>query len=143
MNTAPGPVLFRGNFRVAMFDTDAAQIIYFGTPPRWKEWLLTGWFKELGHPLSGMIAEGFSFPTVRLEVDYRAALRLDDDVKGTLHCGHVGTKSFSIIAAFAGPQADEAVRVRSWHVWTQMSSRDEGDLQSAMLPVWLRKGLTK
>lgn len=134
-------ILHRAQFRVSMGDTDAAQIIYFGAPPRWKEWLLTGWFKEIGHPLSGMIATGFSFPTVRLEVDYHAALRLDDLVEGTLACGHIGTKSFSIVASFWAPDGQEAVRVRSWHVWTQMTSRADGDLRSAPLPDWLRAGL--
>jgi acyl-CoA thioesterase FadM len=133
--------LFRAEFRVSMGDTDAAQIIYFGAPPRWKEWLLTGWFKSIGHPLSEMLATGYSFPTVRLEVDYSAALRLDDAVEGSLHCGHIGTKSFSIIASFTAPAGGEAVRVRSWHVWTQMTSRADGDLQSAALPDWLRAGL--
>jgi hypothetical protein len=42
--------LVTDRFLVAMADTDATRVIYYGTPLRWAERLVTTWFVEVGFP---------------------------------------------------------------------------------------------
>jgi acyl-CoA thioester hydrolase len=80
----PGRPLLVERFRVVMGDTDAARVIYFGAPPRWAERITTTWLASVGLSLSDMFRAGTGLPAVRLEVDYTAPLRLDDEVEARL-----------------------------------------------------------
>jgi acyl-CoA thioester hydrolase len=82
-------------FRVPMGDTDAAQIIYFGAPPRWAERLFTGYLADIGLPTSAVLASGGGFPAVELRVSYRAPLRLDDEVRGELRVHRRSARSIT------------------------------------------------
>jgi acyl-CoA thioester hydrolase len=64
-DSRPGALpLARERFRVAMSDTDAAQVIYFGAPTRWTERLVTTWLADVKHPTSELLAAGFGMPAV-------------------------------------------------------------------------------
>lgn len=77
-------MLARTSFRVVMADTDAARVIYFGAPIRWAERLITTWLADVGCPTSGALHDGYGLPAVHCELDYAAALRLDDRVLASL-----------------------------------------------------------
>lgn len=135
--------LFSAPFRVSMADVDAARIIYFVTPMRWKEWLFTGWLQEVGHPLAGLIDGGFAMPTVATHSEYATALRLDDHVRGDLYAAHVGRSSFGIVARFyRGDDQAPAVEVSSWHVWSRMGEGHHDPVRGQPLPSWLRDALS-
>lgn len=105
-------VLARDRFRVTMADTDAARVIYFGAPVVWVERLLTTWLADVGAPLSESLDSGFGDPAVHLEVAYRAPLRLDDQVTGTLSLVRRSEQSLTFHCTFAlGPDASPAVEV--------------------------------
>lgn len=78
------PALRVDRFRVAMGDTDAAQLIYLGAPVRWAERLLTGYLADSGTATSQLLQDGLGLPAVELSVRYRSPLRLDDEVRGEL-----------------------------------------------------------
>jgi acyl-CoA thioester hydrolase len=82
-------------FRVPMGDTDAAQIIYFGAPPRWAERLFTGYLADIGLPTSAVLASGRGLPAVDLHVMYRRPLRLDDQVRGELRVRRRSARSIT------------------------------------------------
>jgi acyl-CoA thioester hydrolase len=78
-----------------MGDTDAAQIIYFGAPPRWAERLFTSYLADIGLPTSALLAGGHGLPAVDLQVRYRRPLRLDDQVRGELQVHRRSARSIT------------------------------------------------
>lgn len=90
-----GQPLRTERFRVPMGDTDAAQIIYFGAPPRWAERLFTSYLADIGLPSSALLASGHGLPAVDLHVMYRRPLRLDDQVRGELHVHRRSARSIT------------------------------------------------
>jgi acyl-CoA thioester hydrolase len=101
-DSRPGALpLARERFRVAMSDTDAAQVIYFGAPTRWTERLVTTWLADVKHPTSELLAAGFGMPAVRAELTYRGPLRLDDLVDASLWLHAKSARSVTWRAEFA------------------------------------------
>lgn len=109
---APRTPLARDRFRVAMGDTDAAQVIYFGAPARWAERLATTWLADVKFPTSELLAAGFGMPAVHAELTYRSPLRLDDPVEGTLWLHRKSARSVTWRAEFTRPaESPPAVEV--------------------------------
>jgi acyl-CoA thioester hydrolase len=115
--------LARDRFRVAMSDTDAAQVIYFGAPARWAERLVTTWLADVKFPTSELLRAGYGLPAVRVELTYHKPLRLDDPVEATLWLERKSARSVTWRAEFARPgDSTPAVRV----LLTQVHTRLEG-----------------
>lgn len=129
--SGPGPLL-RRRFRVAMGDTDAAQVIYFAAPTRWAESMSSEWLADVGFATSRMLASGFGLPAVHAELSYRSPLRLDDEVDATLWLDRLSKRSLTFRSDFALVGAPEpAVQLRL----TQVYARTSGDtLESVPLP---------
>jgi acyl-CoA thioester hydrolase len=128
-----GRQLCAERFRVAMADTDAAGIIYYAAPLRWAERLLMELLRECGLPISGMLREGHGTPVVKVEIDYRHPLRLDEVVDGTLHAHGVGPRSFSLESRFVpAPNSEPAVTVRTTMVY--VSGLNDGRMCAEPLP---------
>jgi acyl-CoA thioester hydrolase len=124
--------LARERFRVAMGDTDAAQVIYFGAPARWAERLVTTWLADVKFPTSGLLAAGFGMPAVHAELTYHSALRLDDPVEATLWLHRKSVRSVTWRAEFANPAGSTpAVEVLLTQVYTHVG---EGRLVAVPWP---------
>lgn len=66
-------------FRVYYEDTDAGGIVYHARYLAFAERARTEALRDLGAPVSGMIAEtGLGYVVRRLDIDFRHPLRLDD-----------------------------------------------------------------
>ena len=94
-------------FRVPMGDTDAAQIIYFGSPVRWAERLFTDWLATIGMPTSEVLRAGFGLPAVHAELSYRRPLRLDERVRGELRLHHRSARSITWRCEFFPDDAED------------------------------------
>jgi len=115
------PLLHR-RFRVAVGDTDAAQVIYFAAPTRWAERLSSEWLADVGFPTSKMLAAGFGLPAVHCELTYHSPLRLDDEVDATLWLDKLSTRSLTFRSDFALIGAPRpAVRMHLTQVYVRTS----------------------
>ena len=85
-----GQPLRTERFRVPMGDTDAAQIIYFGAPPRWAERLFTSYLADIGLPTSALLASGHGLPAVDLQVMYRRCS--GSTTRYAVSCTSIGTR---------------------------------------------------
>jgi acyl-CoA thioester hydrolase len=127
--------LTTSEFRVAMGDTDAARVIYFGAPLRWAERLVTTWLADSGNSTSEAIDSGYGMPAAHVDIDYKSPLRLDDIVCASLWLDRRSARSVTFRSEFtrAGTH-DVAVVVRVTQV--QVKTTAEGPV-----PVALRPGL--
>jgi acyl-CoA thioester hydrolase len=124
-----GRLLAREQFRVTMADTDAARVIYFGAPTRWAERLVTTWLAEVGCAVSDTLNAGFGSPAVHVELTYRAPLRLDDEVIGTLWLNEWSRRSLTFRCEFsARDQLSPAVEL----LLTQVQVRTNDDRLTAV-----------
>jgi acyl-CoA thioester hydrolase len=136
VTSSPDESLRREAFHVTMGDVDAAGVLYFGAPLRWLDRLMGAWMREIGLPISGLLARGEGAPAVHTETDYRSPLRLDDPVEAVLsHLGH-GRTSYTLGAEFSHAEAIKpAVEVRFTAVWASHEVRDgEATMRSTPLP---------
>ncbi|WP_329537443.1 acyl-CoA thioesterase (plasmid) [Streptomyces sp. NBC_01450] len=114
--------LLRRRFRVAVGDTDAAQVIYFAAPTRWAERLSSEWLADVGFATSKMLASGFGLPAVHCELSYHSPLRLDDELDATLWLDTLSTRSLTFRSDFALIDAPEpAVRMHLTQVYVRTS----------------------
>jgi acyl-CoA thioester hydrolase len=102
--------LVTGRFLVAMADTDATRVIYYGTPLRWAERLVTTWLVEVGFPTSDALQTGRGLPAVHVEVTYLSPLRLDELVDAAMFLERLGGSSSTFRAEF---NLEGATRPRS------------------------------
>jgi acyl-CoA thioesterase FadM len=80
-----------------------------------------------------MLRQGHGTPVVRVEIDYRHPLRLDDVVDGTLHARGLGLRSFSLESRFCPvPNSEPAVTVRTTMVYA--SGLNDGRPRAEPLP---------
>jgi acyl-CoA thioester hydrolase len=106
--------LHLSSFRVAMADTDAARVIYFGAPLRWSERLVTTWLADADCGTWQMLNDGHGLPAVHCEVDYASALRLDDVVSASLWMDRWTRRSVTFRSEFRlddAPEPSVVVRV--------------------------------
>ncbi|WP_416981196.1 acyl-CoA thioesterase [Streptomyces sp. T028] len=116
------PPLLRRRFRVAMGDTDAAQVVYFAAPARWAESMVSEWLAIAGFATSRLLAAGFGTPAVHAEFTYRSCLRLDEEVDACLRLERLSERSFTLRSDFALVGASEpAIQIRLTQVYARTS----------------------
>src|SRR5687768_4544367 len=76
--------------RVAWVDTDAGGRIHFTAAFRYAERAETGLMRELG-----LVDRLVDFPRRRVEADFRAVLRFEDEVVVAIRPGRIGTTSIT------------------------------------------------
>ena len=64
--------------RVYYEDTDAAGVVYHSNYLNFLERARTEYFRERGFGVADLAAEGYVFPVIRAEIDFRAPARHDD-----------------------------------------------------------------
>jgi YbgC/YbaW family acyl-CoA thioester hydrolase len=125
----------RRTFNVNMTDVDLVQVNF----ARFFVWMDDGYdalLRELGHPLSGILASGFGTPVVDARCEYRRPVTLDDEF--TLRSAVVshGRSSYVVGHRFEDERGVFAVG-RCVHVWLKLG---EGG-SATPVPAWLTNGL--
>lgn len=134
-------------YRVSMADIDGAGIIYFASPLRWYEALLSKWLDSIGHPVSLMIRSGVAIPTVSVTVDYLRPIGMDESMELTIWAeGETGRASFGTRCEAARlPEREVCVTIRARYSWVEFGPSNEvgtRSLRSAPLPEWLLSALS-
>jgi YbgC/YbaW family acyl-CoA thioester hydrolase len=140
MTNDPPVVLQQADYTVRMADVDAASVIYYASPLRWQEMLVSEWFIRSGHRLSDQIAQRTGCPVVEVRVTYLRPLRLDDPLTLQLTVEHIGRTSFGLSTLGRTPEGDLAVQVHTVNVWTATTAT--GEVGPMPLPAWLQAELT-
>jgi len=84
------PVVHRERLRVAWIDTDAGGRIHFTAPFRWAEAAETALRRRLG-----ILGDWGSYPRRRVEAEYLAVLRFEDEVELELAPERIGRTSIT------------------------------------------------
>ena len=83
-------------FRVYYADTDAGGVVYHARYLDFFERGRTEFLRTLGLSVGELHEQGYVFPVVRLELDYRAPARLDDLVRVETEILETGRTSFTL-----------------------------------------------
>lgn len=83
-------------FRTYYEDTDAGGVIYHANYLRYFERGRTEFLRERGLSVRELHEQGFIFPVVRLEIDYRAPALHDDLLRVETEVLEVGKTSFTL-----------------------------------------------
>lgn len=126
-------------FLVAMGDTDAARVIYFGAPFPWLERLSNSWLQSVGHGTWALLESGMGMPAAHSEADYHAPLRLDDEVEATLWLHHLGSRSLTFRGEFVRA-ADGVLAVVATITQVYVEVSPEG-LRALAMPAGLAEAL--
>lgn len=99
-----------------LHDTDAAGRLYFAHQFRLAHEAYESFMVELGFPLADILKAGrFGLPIVRAEADYKASLRVGDEVAIEVKPVRIGQTSFTLLSRFV--RAGRTVgRVTTIHV---------------------------
>lgn len=82
--------------RIRFVDTDASGRIHYTALLRHFEAAEFEFLRDLGCAYMGMTPEEGSFPRVRVECDYLAALRCDDSIETEVTVDRVGRTSYTL-----------------------------------------------
>lgn len=140
MNDNNPVLLEEAEYTVRMADVDAARVIYYASPLRWQEMLVSDWFIHCGHSLSDQLGQSTNCPCVEVRVNYRCPVRLDDQLTLRLTVERVGRTSFGLLMTATTPAGALAVEVRTVNVSTAVD--EDGDVRSLPMPEWLQRELT-
>ncbi|RNC67692.1 MAG: YbgC/FadM family acyl-CoA thioesterase [Desulfuromonadales bacterium] len=83
-------------FRIYYEDTDAGGVVYHARYLGFFERGRCEFLRVRGLSVQELVARGFVFPVVRLEIDYRAPAVLDDLVRVETEVLEVGKTSFTV-----------------------------------------------
>ena len=82
--------------RVYYEDTDAGGVVYHSNYLKYFERGRTEYFRARGISVSELARDGFIFPVVRVEIDYRAPALHDDLLRVETEVLEVGKSSFTL-----------------------------------------------
>jgi 1,4-dihydroxy-2-naphthoyl-CoA hydrolase len=84
-------------FRVALHDTDAAGVLFFGHLFRHLHDAYEDWMAQLGFPLHAILREGkILLPLTHAEADYRAPMRHGEQIRVTLALDQLSQTRFTL-----------------------------------------------
>lgn len=83
-------------FRIYYEDTDAGGVVYHANYLRYFERGRTEYLRERGLTVAALAGQGYIFPVVRLDLDYRTPAVLDDLVRVETEVLEVGKSSFTL-----------------------------------------------
>jgi 4-hydroxybenzoyl-CoA thioesterase len=135
----PETVLAREHYRVAMADVDAAGVLYYAAPYRWRERVFTNWLAAVGWPLRTMLESGHSCPCVESSARYLAPVRLDDELELSLVAARIGHRSFGDRMEGRTVDGRLVVEVSAALVWVEMDG--SGAARARPLPPGFRAAL--
>ncbi len=82
--------------RIYYEDTDAGGVVYHANYLRYFERGRTEYLRDRGVSVGELAAQGFIFPVIRLEIEYRSPAVHDDLVRVTTEVLTVGKTSFTL-----------------------------------------------
>lgn len=82
--------------RIYYEDTDAGGVVYHANYIKYLERARTEFFRSHGFFVAELAGNGFVFPVVRLEIDFRAPALHDDLLSVETHPTRVGGSSFTL-----------------------------------------------
>ncbi len=82
--------------RVYYEDTDAGGVVYHSNYLKYFERARTEYFRKLGVSVGELARDGFIFPVVHVEIDYRAPALHDDLLRVETEVLEVGKSSFTL-----------------------------------------------
>lgn len=95
---------------VSMHHTDAAGVVYVGTPYQWAQVGMENIFRRAGHPLESLHGN-IHYPMVRQEINHFGRLRLGDPLTVRTWVDRVGNRSFTVATQLLKDDGSVAVTV--------------------------------
>lgn len=90
--------MFTYSTRVRLHDTDAAGVLYFAHQFRLAHEAYEAFMEQSGFGIGDVLKKGrLALPIVHAEADYRAPLRVGDELTLTLRLQRLGKTSFSLV----------------------------------------------
>ena len=83
--------------RIYYEDTDAAGVVYHANYLKYLERARSEYFRDRGCSVSALAAEGFVFPVVRMEIDFKAPALHDDLITVLTRPERIGGSSFTLV----------------------------------------------
>jgi len=128
---------FEHRFHVALHDTDAVGVLFFGHLFRHAHDAYEDFMAHIGLPLDALIrASEWHLPLVHAEADYGAPLRHGARVRVSIEVLELGRRAFTLGYRFALDDGREAARARTVHVCIEVATG-----RSRALPDALRAAL--
>ena len=88
--------MFSMTQKVRMYDTDAAQLLFFGNQFRFINDVFEEFLEAIGYPTQSMFQSDFAVLFVHAQSDYLAPLCVGDVIEITLQVTEIGTSSFTV-----------------------------------------------
>lgn len=130
--------MYRQTYRIRMHDTDAAGVIFFTSQLRIAHETFEVFLDSAGLGLGPLMSRAdYRIPIVHVESDYRAPVRLGDDLTVEMTLDRAGQTSFSLRFRLLNTAGAEVGTVRTVQV-----AVDAGTWQKRPLPGELRNALT-
>lgn len=82
--------------RVYYEDTDAAGVVYHSNYLNFCERARTEFFRDRGFPVGKLAGDGYVFPVVRMEIDFKSGARHDELLQINTDVMEVGGSSFTL-----------------------------------------------
>jgi acyl-CoA thioester hydrolase len=125
--------------RVRWSDVDVMGIVYYGRYLRFMEAAETEFFRAVGFPYDVLAEDhGVWIARIRLECDYRAPAKLDDEITCRAELRTIGGSSMT----FAFP-IDRVDRTRLVDGMLVLAALDRTTLRATRVPAALRDALTR
>ena len=116
--------------KVRLQHTDAAGVVFFARYFELAHEAYEHMLDALGHAFPADLGgETILYPIVHAESDYRAMLRLGDDLRIEVTVAEVKSRSFTLTYRFVNPAGDDAAALTTVHV-----AVDKGTGRSTRLP---------
>ncbi|MFB3908126.1 MAG: acyl-CoA thioesterase [Candidatus Eisenbacteria bacterium] len=134
---------FLDHTRVRFHEADPAGIVFFARVFRYAHDAYEAWLRSIGLPLDLPIEDrGYALPLAHAEADFRAPMRVGDELALSLVPVAIGRTSYTIAVriALAGSEAPEEERLRAT-VRTVHVCIDPSTGRPRELPIPLRKAL--
>jgi acyl-CoA thioester hydrolase len=118
--------------RVRYADTDADQVVYYGTYLTYFEVARVEWLRALGYPITRILEQGIILPVVEARLRYLRPARVDDllTVRATL--ASLGPASFAV--DYEIERDDGLLLVTGW---TRLAVCERDTARACAMPAWL------
>jgi acyl-CoA thioester hydrolase len=119
--------------RVRYADTDADGVVYYANYLTYFEVVRVEWLRDLGYPITRILAEGIILPVVEARLKYLRPARVDDLLTISATLVSVGPASFAF--DYEITREDGLLLVTGW---TRLAVCERESGRACATPGWLR-----